>query len=152
MMSHWTILMNIINTHDVTSWWFAAVVVYMYRIYPNRGRVWIEARSRLEARVCRVEQLIEAWYQIVAGSSPPHILTQPTEQKNPRGTHTMSRRCSYDVAFKLNAVECARKKSKEAAAREFGVATRSIRLWCSQKEELFALKKTRKCQTRLSFR
>ena len=28
---------------------------YVYRIYPNRGRVQIEARSRLEARVCQVQ-------------------------------------------------------------------------------------------------
>ena len=50
--------------------------------------------------------------------------------------HAMSRRRSYDVTFKMNAVECARKESKEAAVREFGVATKSICLWCSQKEQV----------------
>ena len=30
--------------------------------------------------------------------------------------------CSYGVAFKLNVVECAGKKSEESAVREFGVA------------------------------
>ena len=33
----------------------------------------------------------------------------------------MSRRQSYDVLFKLKAIESAEKKSKEAAAREFRV-------------------------------
>lgn len=80
---------------------------------------------------------------------PTHAYLKPAHTaKNPRGTHAMSRRRSYDVAFKLNAVECARKTSKEAVAREFGVATKSIRLWCSQKEELVALKKARKCRTK----
>ena len=36
----------------------------------------------------------------------------------------MMRRHSYDVAFKLNIVGCAAKKSKEATAREFGVGTK----------------------------
>ena len=34
----------------------------------------------------------------------------------------------YDVVFKLNVVGCTAKKSKEATGREFGVATKSIRL------------------------
>ena len=33
-------------------------------------------------------------------------------------------RCSYGVVFKLNIVECAGKKSKKAAARDFGVVTK----------------------------
>ena len=53
-----------------------------------------------------------------------------------------------DVAFKLNVVECAGKKSKEVVAREFGVVMKSIRFWSSQKDELVALKKSRKHQTR----
>ena len=36
----------------------------------------------------------------------------------------------------------------QTAAREFEVAMKSIHLWCSQKEELVVLKKTRKCRTK----
>ena len=36
---------------------------------------------------------------------------------------TMSKRKSYDVSFKLKAVKCTEKKSKEAAAREIRVET-----------------------------
>ena len=60
----------------------------------------------------------------------------------------MLRRCSYDVAFKLNVVECAAKKSKEAAAREFEVAMKSIHLRCSQKDKLVALKQEQKVSDR----
>ena len=61
----------------------------------------------------------------------PHILIQPTLQKNPWYKRNVDEtqlrcQCSYGVAFKLNVVECTGKKSKEAAAREFGVATKSI--------------------------
>ena len=45
----------------------------------------------------------------------------------------MSKRKSYDVSFKVKAVECAEKKSKEAAAREMGVDSKRIREWCKQK-------------------
>ena len=38
----------------------------------------------------------------------------------------MTRRRSYDVAFKLNVVGCAAKKSKEATTREFGVAPKGF--------------------------
>ena len=53
----------------------------------------------------------------------------------------MSNRKSFDVSFKLKAVEFASKRSKQAAAREFGMDPKCIRVWCSQKEELLALKK-----------
>ena len=52
-----------------------------------------------------------------------------------------SKRKSYDVSFKLKAVECAEKKSKEAAAREMGVDSKRIREWYKQKEVLASLKK-----------
>ena len=35
------------------------------------------------------------------------------------------------TSSKLEAVECTDKSSKEAAAREFGVDAKRIRLWCS---------------------
>ena len=53
----------------------------------------------------------------------------------------MSSRKSYDILFKLKAVETAEKKSKEAAAREFRVDPRRIREWVHQKEKMLALKK-----------
>ena len=53
----------------------------------------------------------------------------------------MSKRKSYDVSFKLKAVECAEKKSKEAAVREMGVDSKRIREWCKQKQVLASLKK-----------
>ena len=40
---------------------------------------------------------------------------------------TMSKRKSYDVSFMFKAVECAKKTSKEAAAREMGVGAKQIR-------------------------
>ena len=46
---------------------------------------------------------------------------------------------SFDVSFKLKAVETAEKKSKEAAAREFGVDAKQIWEWCSQKDKLVAM-------------
>ena len=51
------------------------------------------------------------------------------------------KRKSFDLTYKLNAVEGAEKKSKEAAAREFSVDAKRIREWCSQKEKLVAMKK-----------
>ena len=60
----------------------------------------------------------------------------------PRLVRVMSKRKgSYDTATKLQAVEVAEKKSKEAAAREFSVDPRRIREWCAQKEKLLELKK-----------
>ena len=35
---------------------------------------------------------------------------------------------------------CRKKSSKEAAAREFGVDAKRIRVWCSQKEQLVTKK------------
>ena len=52
-----------------------------------------------------------------------------------------SERRSYNVSFKLKTVECAEKKSKEAAAREMGVDSKMIREWCKQKQMLTSLKK-----------
>ena len=52
----------------------------------------------------------------------------------------MSKRKAYDVSFQLKAVECAEKKSKEAAAREMGVDGKRIREWCKQKKTLASLK------------
>ena len=83
-----------------------------YRAYPNRGRVWIEAWSRLEAWVCRVKQLMEAWYRIIAESSPLHILTQTTEQKFTWHIH--------NVAFKLNAVEWLKWNQRKLWRGSFG--------------------------------
>ena len=53
----------------------------------------------------------------------------------------MSKRKLYNVSFKLKAVECAEKKSKEAAVREMGVDSKRINKWCKQKQMLASLKK-----------
>ena len=58
----------------------------------------------------------------------------------------MSNRKSYAISFKLKAVESASKKLKQVAAREFEVDTKRIGVWCSQKEELLALKGKGKSQ------
>ena len=58
-----------------------------------------------------------------------------------RVARAMSKRKSYDVSFKLKAVEYAEKTTKKAAAREMGVGTKRIREWCKQKEVLVSLKK-----------
>ena len=58
------------------------------------------------------------------------------------------KRKSFDLTYKLNAVASAEKKSKEAAAREFGVDAKRIREWCSQKEKLVAMKKKGKSKRR----
>ena len=55
---------------------------------------------------------------------------------------------SYDVSFKLRAVESAEKSTKEAAARHFGVDARRIREWCAQKEKLISLKECGKSKRR----
>ena len=56
-----------------------------------------------------------------------------------------SMRKSYSASYKLKAVERAENSSKEEAAREFWVDAKRIRVWCSQKDQLKALKKaTRK--------
>ena len=60
-------------------------------------------------------------------------------------THVaMSKRKCYDVSFKLRAVDCAEKRSNEAAAREFGMDAKRIPVWCSQKDNLVTLKKNGK--------
>ena len=58
------------------------------------------------------------------------------------------KRKSFDLTYKLNVVAIAVKKSKEAAAREFGVDGKRIREWCSQKEKLVAMKKKGKSKRR----
>ena len=64
-----------------------------------------------------------------------------TVAKEHKFVRAMSKQKSYDVSFKLKAVECAEKKSKEAAAREMGVDSKRIREWCKQKQMLASLKK-----------
>ena len=54
---------------------------------------------------------------------------------------TSRRRKRYDTSYKLKAIEWAEQSSKEAAAREFGVDAKRIRVWCSQKDKLPAMKK-----------
>ena len=56
-------------------------------------------------------------------------------------TSSSRKRKSFNTLYKLKAIECAEKSSKEAAAREFGVDAKRIRVCCSQKEQLIALKK-----------
>ena len=51
------------------------------------------------------------------------------------------KRRSFDTSYKLKVIQCVEKSSKEAAARKFGVNAKRIRVWCSQKEQLIALKK-----------
>ena len=60
----------------------------------------------------------------------------------------MSKRKSFDVSLKLKAVVRAIRKSKMAAAREYGVDAKQIRVWFSQKEELVALKKKGKSRNK----
>ncbi len=43
---------------------------------------------------------------------------------------------SFDISFKLRAIELAEKNTKEAAAREFDVDSKRIREWCKQKAKL----------------
>ena len=53
----------------------------------------------------------------------------------------MPTRWSYDILFKLKAVETTEKKSKEAVAVGFQLDPRRIQEWVYQKEKMFALKK-----------
>lgn len=46
---------------------------------------------------------------------------------------------SYDVLLKLDAVKFAEGKSREGAAREFGVDPKPVCEWCSQKTRLIEL-------------
>ena len=47
---------------------------------------------------------------------------------------------SYDIAFKLKAIDSAEKTSKEAAAREYNVDPKRVPEWCCKKDELVAMK------------
>ena len=58
----------------------------------------------------------------------------------------MSKRKSYNVSFKLKAVECAEKKSKDVATREMGVDSKGICKLCKQ-VVLASLKKGTKAVT-----
>ena len=58
------------------------------------------------------------------------------------------KRKSYDVKFKLKAVEVARKKTISAAAREFKVDRKRIREWMSQESELTEFKKNGKSKSK----
>ena len=69
------------------------------------------------------------------------LISHFTVAKEHKFVRAMSKRMSYDVSFKLTAVECAEKKSKEAAAREMGVDSKMIHEWCKQKQMLASLKK-----------
>ena len=53
-----------------------------------------------------------------------------TVAKEHKYVRAMSKHKSDDVSFKLKAVECAEKKSKEAAVREMGVDCKRIHEWC----------------------
>ncbi len=55
---------------------------------------------------------------------------------------------SYDVRFKLKAVEVAKKKSIAAAAREFGVDRKRIREWVKQESQLSEFKKEGKSKSK----
>ena len=58
------------------------------------------------------------------------------------------KRKSYDLSFKLKAIESAEKMSKESTAREFNVDPRRIREWCYQKDKIVAMKKQKKSKRR----
>ena len=64
-----------------------------------------------------------------------------TVAKEHKFVRAMSKQKSYNVPFKLKAVECTEKKSKKATAREMGVDSRRIHEWCKQKQMLDSLKK-----------
>ena len=71
----------------------------------------------------------------------PESISHFTVAKKHKFVRAMSKQKSYDFSFKLKAVECAEKKSKEATAREMGVDSKRIRKWCKQKQMLATLKK-----------
>ena len=122
-------------------------------IHIRRSQAQIEAGARIEAGGQEDKSLIEAGSQIVAGfragvhrqiDGPPdrHIcllswlitclesILHFTVAKEHKFVRAMSKRKSYNVSFKLKAVECVEKKNEEAAAREMGVDSKRIRKWC----------------------
>ena len=79
-------------------------------------------------------------------STTPLIVT-PFATRVKAKTRKMSmgrKRKSYNASYKLKAVERAEQCTKEVAAREFGVDAKWIRVWCSQKAQLAAMKKDKK--------
>ena len=61
------------------------------------------------------------------------------ESSSERDEHqdcTMKRNKSYDILFKLAAVQMAERTSKSAAAKRYKVNTKQVREWCHQKEAL----------------
>ena len=60
-------------------------------------------------------------------------------------THAMASRkhLSYTIATKLQAVELAKRLSKEAAARQFKVDLKKTREWCQHKDSLAEMNKRR---------
>ena len=51
---------------------------------------------------------------------------------------TREKHKSYDITFKLRAVQVAKKKSMSGASREIGVDRKRIREWVKQESELAA--------------
>jgi GTP cyclohydrolase II len=62
--------------------------------------------------------------------------TEFSSQKSP--TSDAKTRKSYSNSTKLEAVDFAEKNSKEAAARKYKVAAKTIRDWCSKKSTLMS--------------
>ena len=62
--------------------------------------------------------------------------TGPVDLTMPKIDNYVSKRKSYTVSFKLEAVEMAKKYSKERVARIFGVDSKRIREWCKTENEL----------------
>ena len=54
------------------------------------------------------------------------------------------KRKSYDLSFKLKAIESAEKTTNESTVREFKVDPKQIHEWCYQKNKIVAMKKPKK--------
>ena len=76
--------------------------------------------------------LINAGPQIDAGGEAWRFVHAFCDEVTIEVTMAQKRKKSYDISFKLKAVESAEKKSKEAAAREFCVDDSTIRSACSK--------------------
>ena len=55
-----------------------------------------------------------------------------------------TRRCAYNTAFKLKAIDLASEKGNRAAAQELGISESMVRRWRKQRGELSSCKKTTK--------